>query len=271
MDKINFIIKNNENIESIIKIQKWWRKILFNKSNTEPNNLIDKLIKLEIESNSDSDINNKNIEQNNDDISIEMLSKGIESNNKEHNLLFIKCFKILKKYPPSKNENKFLYGKLIEKAIIDFLDTIFHSCIELDNLQTIGSQYKYDCKLNFTEDQYKNLSIKAKKNKNGPIIIINKNSNNKTYDLSDLITILTIIELKEIIIIPHNIIPKNFIQDNNSNILYKSSLLTYLHKELKYKKYIINLTENNEFKNFYENSLMNIKPHQYINELYNDL
>lgn len=178
-----------------------------------------------------------------------------------HNIAFIKCYTILKTYPPAKNENKFLYGILIQTAVIKLLDNIFYSCIDLDEKCKVGSNYKVDCKLNITRYLNVNLSIKGKKHKIGKVIIINKNSNNKNYDLSVLISIIIIIELKDIIIIPHKIIPKLYIEDNDANISYKSSLFTFLYKNQEYKKkYIINLVPNDEYKLFYKNEFPHIKP-----------
>ena len=140
--------------------------------------------------------------------------KNIRKNNIQHNELFIKCMKIMKKYNPSKNEYKFIYGNLIQKSLINFLDSIFYSCSDLDKLIENGSQYKVDCQLKITSHVNFFISIKAKKNKNGKIIIINKNSNNKNYDLKNLITFIVILETKDIIVVPHNIVPYEYIENN---------------------------------------------------------
>lgn len=202
---------------------------------------------------------------------IDLIILNIKKNNKKHNDLFIKCYKILKKYNPAKNEYKFIYGVLIQKSVIDLLKQIFYDCIDLDLLCKNGSQYKNDCKLNITKYLCLDISIKSKKNKKGNVIIINKNSNNKQYNLNNLITIIVLIELKDIIIIPHNIIPEKYIQNNDSNISYKSSLFTLLYKHIEYKKYIIDLKSNNDFNIFYKNIYPYINNHNIYDELYNKL
>ena len=58
------------------------------------------------------------------------------------------------------------------------------------------------------------------------------------------------IEINDIIIIPHNVIQDKYIENNDSNIAYKSSLFTYLYKNEECKKYIIHLEQNNEYKIF---------------------
>jgi len=228
------------NIKYIIKIQKFLRQCIVSKLK-----------------------DNKNV--------VDLILRNIKQNNAEHNILFIKCYKILQKYPPAKNEYKFIYGILVQKSVIEMLNNIFIGCIDLDDSISVGSEYKNDCILHITPYIQKNISIKAKKNRKSNIIIINKNSNDKKYDLSDLITLIVIIELKDILIIPHNIVPSKFILDNKANISYKSSLFTYLYKIQDYKKYILHLEENENYKNFYKNEYPNIAPHNIYKELYNKL
>lgn len=232
----------SENIENINKIQLWFKSIIYYKLNKITD---DKIINIIIE--------------------------NIKKNNIFFNKLFIKCEKVLKMYPPAKNEYKFIYGNLIQMIVIELLDNIFYKCIDLDKLCSNGSQYKVDCKLNITPYLYRNISIKAKKNKTGNVIIINKHNNNKIYNLSELITIIVIIELQDIIIIPHLIIPDKYIENNNSNILYRSSLFTELYKNIEYKKYIIHLEQNTEYKMFCKNELPKINSHDIYYECFNKL
>jgi hypothetical protein len=206
-----------------------------------------------------------------DDEIIEIIITNLKKNKIYHNELFIKCLKILKKYPPAKNEYKFIYGNLVQMSVIETLNYIFYNCIDLDKLCVTGSEYKVDCKLYITPNLYRNISIKAKKNKNGSVIIINKRTNNKKYDLSELITIIVVIELKDIIIIPHIVIPSIYIEDNDANITYKSSLFTYLYKNDEYKKYIINLEPNDEYNMFYKNEFLQIIPHNLYSDLFSKL
>jgi hypothetical protein len=206
-----------------------------------------------------------------DDKFIDIVIKNIIKENRYHNKIFIKCEKVLKMYPPAKNEYKFIYGNLIQMSVIELLDNIFYSCIDLDKLCNNGSEYKVDCRLNITRYLSRKLSIKAKKNKSGNVIIINKLNNNKNYDLSQLITIIVIIELKDIIIIPHIVIPDKYVENNDSNISYKSSLFTYLYKSDEYKKYIIHLEQNDEYKTFYKKELPQIYPHDIYSECFSKL
>jgi hypothetical protein len=235
-DKLDYY---NENIESIIKIQRYIK-----------------------------DINNNRFPVDN---LINIITKNIIKNNTYHNKLFIKCEKILKMYPPAKNEYKFIYGNLIQMSVIEILDNIFYGCIDLDKLCNYGSEYKVDCRLNITRYLSRNISIKAKKNKSGNVIIINKLNNNKNYELSELITIIVIIELKDIIIIPHKYIPDKYVVNNDSNISYTSSLFTYLYKNDEYKKYIIHLEQNDEYKTFYKDALPQIYQHDIYSECFSKL
>ena len=94
-------------------------------------------------------------------------------NNKLMKDIFFKIKKISLLFPPAKNENKFIYGKLIENVLIKVFNKIGFKCNNLDNDHYVGSEYKFDIKLlNIF------ISIKAKLNKNSDTILINKLSSN---------------------------------------------------------------------------------------------
>jgi hypothetical protein len=84
-------------------------------------------------------------------MSVEYIINRINDNQDKLNDLFIKCHKVYKQISPSKNENKFPFGILIQMAIIEFLDDIFYKCIDLDDIHTYGSEYKNDCCLYLDE------------------------------------------------------------------------------------------------------------------------
>jgi hypothetical protein len=143
------------------------------------------------------------------------INSKILKHNEEHNKLFIKCKKIYRTYPPSKNENKFIFGNLIQLSVIDFFNQIFRKCIDLDELHTFGSEFKNDCILYLTNNVKYYLSIKCKSKKQGDIIIINKHHNNINHlkKLQNLITIVIIVESNDILIINHNLIDKKYIKE----------------------------------------------------------
>ena len=186
-------------------------------------------------------------------------------NNNEMNKLFMECNLIYKKFSPSKNENKFIFGGLIQKSLIETFRRLFYKCIDLDELHSYGSEFKNDCCLYLTKRIKIYISIKCKSKKNGEIILINKNSNNNTkiYDLNDLITLLVVIETNQIIIIEHKRFGDEFIKNNNSNISYKSSLLTHIYKNC--PDCIIHFNKNNSLDNIINS---NIKPVDVYNLLY---
>ena len=107
------------------------------------------------------------------------------------------CQKTSKQFPPNKNENKFIYGKMVEMSIGESINRIGLKCIDLDKSHRIGSEYKNDIsilKLNF--------SIKAKLNKGGNVILINKKSNNVKHNTSVNLILCVINEEKLYIYIP---------------------------------------------------------------------
>ena len=201
-------------------------------------------------------------------IEIEIITKLLD-NNDELNDLFIKCHKIYKQIPPAKNENKFAFGILIQMSIIDCLNKLFYKCEDLDNNHSYGSEYKNDCCLYLDEIIKVNISIKAKSKKSGNIIIINNYSSKKERNLSDLITIILIIETNMILILPHLIIPEEFIINNDANIIYKGSLINYIIKNK--PELLIKLKENEKFINFINNDLPLINSINIYKDLYDKL
>jgi hypothetical protein len=197
---------------------------------------------------------------------IDIIINKINSTNDKFNNFFIKCNKIYKEIPPSKNENKFAFGILIQLSLIDYFNDIFNKCIDLDEIHLYGSEYKYDCRLYLTNYVYFNISIKAKSKKSGEIILINNYGKKRIHDLYNLITFVIIIETNTLYIIPHNLINEIYIKYNDANVCYKSSLLTYIEKNLNYL--VVKLDKNDDFNKFMINDYNNIKTKNIYKNLY---
>jgi hypothetical protein len=198
---------------------------------------------------------------------INIITEAIKNNNNKLNELFIKCHKIYKQISPAKNENKFVFGILIQLSIIEYLNDIFIKCCDLDENHIYGSEYKNDCRLYITKYIYFDISIKAKSKKSGGnIILINNYSKNKIHNLNNLITLILVIETNTIYILPHSMIDTHYIIYNDANVCYKSSLLTYIDKNKKYLS--IKLTENDIFKYFMTNEYNTIKSKNIYKDLY---
>jgi hypothetical protein len=199
-------------------------------------------------------------------MSVEYIINRINDNPDKLNDLFIKCHKVYKQISPSKNENKFPFGILIQMAIIEFLDDIFYKCIDLDEIHTYASEYKNDCCLYLDEFNKINLSIKAKSKEKNDTIIINNYGNEIERDLTDLISIILVIETNKMFIIPHKDIEDKYISIKNANISYKSSLLTFINKNK--KEFIIELNKNDKFMSFIEDEYDELKSVNIYKELY---
>jgi hypothetical protein len=199
-------------------------------------------------------------------MSLEIVIAKINENQDKLNDLFIKCHKIYKQISPSKNENKFPFGILIQMAIIEFLNDIFHKCIDLDDLHTYGSEFKNDCCLYLDDITKIDLSIKAKSKEKSDTIIINNHSKEIKRDLTDLISLILIIQTNKIYIIPHKDIDEKYIINKNANISYRSSLLTHINKNN--KKLIIELIKNDKFNSFMENEYILLNSINIYKELY---
>jgi hypothetical protein len=185
-----------------------------------------------------------------------------------HKYIMQKCFYeillINKKFPPQKNENKFIYGKLVEKALLFAFSTIGFNCIELDKNHKIGSEYKNDIELLKIK-----FSIKAKLKKTGNVILINKKSSNCHNVNMNLI--VCIIETNQIYLIPNSIVNKNqYLTSDVGTLSYKSSLFTMIRKKYndyiykfpnityKQNKFILNQKEINIMDKLYETEIKSI-------------
>lgn len=183
------------------------------------------------------------------------LIKNLKKNINEKNMrsCYINILKISKLFPPAKNENKFIYGKLIELELINTFNK-FIGCTDLDKTHKSGSEYKNDCAI-----KDKKFSIKASKN-GGEITIINK-LNKIEHDI-DINFIICHISKRKLYIFPSLIINPSYIVDKATNIHFKSSLFTYLEKN--YKKFIYNFPDlpNDILTN--TNNLQEIKIYEYL-------
>lgn len=148
---------------------------------------------------------------------------------------FFNISKISRLFPPAKNENKFIYGKLIELELIKTFSKRM-ICDDLDSKHSVGSEYKNDCEINGNK-----YSIKASKN-GDKITVINK-LNKKDYDI-DTSFIIIHIKNKKLYVFPTKIVNKELIVNNDSNISFKPAIFHYLDKY--YNQFIYKFPEMNE-------------------------
>ena len=101
--------------------------------------------------------------------------------------------------------------------------------------------------------------------------MINNYGNNNKKDLKDLITLVIIIETREIIIIPHSIIDETkYLSIKDANIAYKSSLITYMYKYMAENIIKLNV-ENDKYKDFMDNEYKKIEEINIYKEIYDKL
>jgi hypothetical protein len=174
-----------------------------------------------------------------------------------------KCYFEIKlislKYPPQKNELKFIYGKLVEMSIINAFTKIGFHCNDLDKNHICGSEYKNDITLLGID-----ISIKAKLNKGSDVILINKkSSSNHKIEIQLL---LCLINDGKLYFIPSNIVDnKIYVKEDAGCISYKGKLLTNIDK--KHKEYIYTFPELT----FEEkNNLKNIENINIYEKIYNE-
>lgn len=158
-----------------------------------------------------------------------------QKNKKKMQHCFYNILKISHIFPPAKNENKFIYGKLIELELIKTINT-FISCEELDKNHASGSEYKNDCII-------KNNKFSIKASKNTSNVIVTNKFNKLNYNIHTNFIICNITKQK-LYIFPSIIIDKKYIVDSNSNIYFKSSV--FKHIEENNKDFVYNFPVNNQ-------------------------
>jgi hypothetical protein len=167
---------------------------------------------------------------------------------------FFNISKISRLFPPAKNENKFIYGKLIELELIKTFSKRM-ICDDLDSKHSFGSEYKNDCAINGNK-----YSIKASKN-GDKITVINK-LNKKDYDI-DTSFIIIHIKNRKLYVFPTKIINKELIVNGDSNISFKPAIFHYLDKY--YNQFIYKFPEMNEDQ---YDKIMDTEPINVYNHLY---
>lgn len=135
---------------------------------------------------------------------------------------------VLCKYPPAKNENKFIYGISCERLLIKCIN-MFEPCVCLDQKFKIGSSYKNDC---FLINKNLPLSIKVTKG-GGEIIIINKH-NRTDHDITGLNMVIVHFKHRRIYMFSHTPEFERFVARTGACIKYRSALFTYLKKQPNY-------------------------------------
>ena len=141
--------------------------------------------------------------------------------------MFIDILSILKKYPPAKNENKFIYGKVAEARIIHWINKII-PCKDLDKGKLHGSEYKNDCEISFDEEKTK-YSIKVSKNGGEPTLINKRNIS--SHNVNDCYFIICHIQNEKLYIFKHNDTLNVFLKENHESIKYKSKIFSHLDKD----------------------------------------
>jgi len=195
---------------------------------------------------------------------INYIIKTLNNNEPAMTNLWIQIITILKKYPPQKNENKFIYGKLIENSIIQTLNKIFPKCIDLDKLCDIGSEYKNDCMIEFTSKINIKFSIKASKS-TGMITIINKRHIQK-HDIGKINFIICKISERKLYIFQNTkSIEDTYSKDDGAAMYYKNSLFSFLNKQ---SKNVYNFPNNTKIKDFENNIIPIIKEVNIYDTLY---
>ena len=172
---------------------------------------------------------------------------------------FINIMKVCQKFPPAKNENKFVYGKLIERIIIEMINTKIR-CHDLDKTHESGSEYKNDC---YIPVGRKKFSIKASKS-GGNITIINKRTRDD-HSIYGINFVICHLKEKKIFMFTHQKNLDSFVKEDGAAIHYKGTIF----KILKERGNFISFPENQKTSNFIEHELPKIKSINIYDVLWN--
>jgi hypothetical protein len=183
----------------------------------------------------------------------QMLKNFLNMSPNAMSCLFIDILSILKKYPPAKNENKFIYGKVCEARIIKWIHKVL-PCTDLDNLLEYGSEYKNDCEITFGETKTK-YSIKVSKSGGEPTLI-NKRNKRDNHSVLGSNFIICHIEKERLYIFEHTAELDEFIKDSHESIKYKPSIFKYLDS---YPRYYYDFPKNEKLEIFKRDKLQNIE------------
>lgn len=141
--------------------------------------------------------------------------------------------KNLKLFPPAKNSNKFPYGLINEKIVINLVKNVGVTQ-HLDNNHISGSEYRNDLSV-FNE----NFSVKAIANIGTKIILVNKLTISE-HIVNDLNLINVFCRHGIICVIPIADIDDSYIQNKDSTVCLKGS---FYNKYVKNSAYELKLPE----------------------------
>lgn len=190
---------------------------------------------------------------------INLISMCNLPNNREHmQMCLFELRKISRKFPPLKNEYKFIYGKLCEIALTKAFQKCNIDVVDLDKSHAIGSEYKNDI-----EVLDHKFSIKTKLNKSGDIIMINcKSTSDHVLDIN---TILMVINEGLIYIFPTDFFEQtDYVKRDSGSISFKGKLITHINKN--HQEYIYKFPE---LKQEHKEELENMSEVDIFTDLYN--
>lgn len=190
---------------------------------------------------------------------IDLIAACNNIQNREHmQTCLFELRKISKKFPPLKNEYKFIYGKLCEIALIKAFQKSSIDVVDLDKSHTMGSEYKNDIQV--LEHKF---SIKTKLNKSGDIIMINCKSTSE--HVLDINTILMVINEGLMYIFPTDFFEqKDFVKRDSGSISFRGKLITHINKN--HPEYIYKFPELSDEQ---KETLENMPEVDIFNDLFN--
>ena len=150
--------------------------------------------------------------------------------------LHYKIKQILKQFPPALNKNRFIYGGLIQLAVIEFLNKI-SDAVDYDAGHTVGAHYKHDTMFMKTD-----ISIKGCSDTKSSITLINKNTQTE-HSVKDINLFTVYTREGKILLFPVEMLDSKFIKDTGAKIEIRGSAYT---RVLRGGQHVLDLPELSE-------------------------
>lgn len=178
-----------------------------------------------------------------------MIKSALDSNHHVAQLLNFRLQQNLKKFPPSLNFFKFLFGKTAEIAFEESCKELGLDTVDLDGTHTSGAEYLND--LQVGQEKY---SLKATGSSSiSDIILVNHLSETKIHDLSKLNVILIRIKDSKIVFIPPEMITEDNISRGKATTTLKGKIIRQIINN--HPEYVVNLPPLSEEQQKFVDSL----------------
>lgn len=161
-----------------------------------------------------------------------------------------RIYTIVQMYPPRRDENKFHYGKLIEKILIYYMNEIV-PCRELDLSTPCGSHYLHDVEFISTH-----LRASIKVSKNGSAVTLVNKRTRRDHNLENTCFLVCNLKTDSLYFIVHQPDFSPFLRENGASISYTPGIFRFI--EQAHPHMIFQFTKTVSFQTFQHHMLPHV-------------